>query len=64
VRFFLAMAAAGCLLALSTALPLTGNGAYAARAHCVAFCDGWCAKHFAMKNPTACSERCQLKQCK
>jgi hypothetical protein len=49
---------------LSIDAPFTGNHAVAASARCAAFCSNWCAKNFAMKNPTACSERCQEKHCK
>lgn len=51
-------------LILAVDAPASGSDALAASAKCAAFCDNWCAKNFAMKNPTACSERCQLKHCK
>ena len=38
--------------------------AFAGSPKCVAFCNNWCAKNFAMKNPAACSAQCQLKHCK
>jgi hypothetical protein len=49
-------------LALAIVVPL--SHASAASARCAAGCDKWCAKNFAMKNPTACSQQCQLKHCK
>jgi hypothetical protein len=44
--------------------PVTGTKAEAASPQCVASCNSWCAKNFAMKNPAACSQQCQLKHCK
>ena len=49
-------------LILAIAMPL--SHANAASARCAAGCDDWCAKNFARKNPTACSQQCQLRHCK
>ena len=56
--------AAVCFLVGLAGATLTATDAVAASARCAAFYDNWCAKHFAMKNPTACSQQCQLKHCK
>ena len=58
----LALIAITMLLCVDPAL--TETQAVAASARCVAGCTDWCAKNFARKNPTACSEQCQLKHCR
>ena len=62
-RSFAAVVALWCAL-VAAGLMLTPANAVAASAKCAAFCDNWCAKNFAIKNSTACSERCQIKHCK
>ena len=52
------------ILIVAIGTPITVTKAEAASPRCVAFCNGWCAKNFAMKNPAACSQQCQLKHCK
>jgi hypothetical protein len=63
MRGILALAAMVGLI-VTIGAPITATNAAAASPRCVAFCTNWCAKNFAMKNTTACSERCQLKHCK
>jgi hypothetical protein len=62
-RYFASIVVGGFILA-AAGLMLTANDAVAASAKCAAFCDNWCATNFSRKNPTACSQQCQLKHCK
>ncbi len=52
------------VLIVAIGTPIAVTRAAPASPKCVAFCTNWCVKNFAMKNTTACSERCQLKHCK
>ena len=52
------------IVALIVAIDAPVTKAEAASPRCVAFCNSWCAKNFAMKSPAACSQQCQLKHCK
>jgi len=44
-------------------IPVMTTPAGAARARCVAFCNGWCEKNHPRKNLESCSEICQAKHC-
>ena len=50
MRSILILAAMVALIIASDA-PVTRTNAAAASPKCVAFCNNWCAKNFAMKNP-------------
>ena len=51
-------------LMLAIDISVARTSAVAAFPKCVSFCNNWCAKNFAMKNPAACSAQCQIKHCK
>jgi hypothetical protein len=52
------------IVALMLAITAPWSHASAASARCAAGCDSWCAKNYAWKNSTSCSQQCQLKNCK